>query len=69
MLDRLLEYRKSVTISYGGSPEVDLQVRNLSVTEWHAAQLVFDCLLPMMETCVSISLQGFSFSPILFQTT
>ncbi len=41
-----------VTICYGQSQEVDLQVRNPSVTEWHVAQRVFECLMPIMETCV-----------------
>ena len=52
MLDRILEYRKAINICYGQSQEVDLQVRNPSVTEWHVAQRVFECLMPIMETCV-----------------
>ncbi len=52
MLDRLLEYGKAVTICCGQSQEVDLEVRNSSVTEWHVAQRVFEFLMPIMETCV-----------------
>ena len=49
MLDRILEYRKAFGICYGQS-QVDLQLRNPSATEWHVAQRVFECLMPVMET-------------------
>ncbi len=52
MLKRILEYRKAVTICYGQSSQVDLQVRNPSVTEWLVAQRVFECLKPIMDACI-----------------
>ncbi len=67
MLDRLLEYRKAVTICCGQSQEVDLEVRNPSVTEWHVAQRVFEFLVPVMELVFSVRLQNRGSFPILFQ--
>ncbi len=52
MLKRIIEYRDAVTICYGQSSQVDLQVRNPSVTDWHVAQRVFECLKPIMDTCI-----------------
>ncbi len=52
MLKRILEYREAVTICYGQSSQVGLQVRNPSVTEWLVAQRVFECLMPIMDTCI-----------------
>ncbi len=52
MLERIIEYRDAVNIWYGQSSQVDLQVRNSIVTEWHAVQRVFECLKPIMDTCI-----------------
>ncbi len=68
MLDRILEYQKAVTICYGQSEEVDLQVRNPSVTEWHAAQLYLIALWPSWKIVFSSGYRIVALFPILISS-
>ncbi len=52
MLKRILEYLEAVAICYGQSSQVDIEVRNPSVTEWLVAQRVFEYLKPIMDACI-----------------